>query len=196
MFNSKIKKHVLAAGLAGFALAASQSASAFLLVPNGDFESGGDNWGFEFGGGGTVAYPVSGGNGGGYQQFDNTSAGWGAVSISTDDPAGALLSVFGVSAGGTYDFTWDQLCESGGCGGMGIKVESWGETGVISDSGDQIYANSGSGWESQSFTYTIEPTATRLKVVMLGLNTDSVFGFDNVGIVGAVPVPAAVWLFG
>lgn len=201
MFNTKLKKHALVMGLAGLALAASQSSmAAFVLVPNGDFSTpAGANWGVEPGGGSTFNFPTSGGNGGGYLQMDNTSAAWGGVAISTDDPAGALLGDFGVSAGGTYTFQWDQLCESGGCGGMGIKIESWSDTGVISDTGDLNFSNTGTGiWETFSTSYTIEATATRLKVVLLGINADSVIGYDNVGIDGAtvVPVPAAVWLFG
>ena len=78
--------------LATATLALSMSASslaAYQLVPNGDFESGGDSWGFEYGNGGTVTYETTGGNTGGYQRMDNTNAGWGSVGISTDAPGGA-----------------------------------------------------------------------------------------------------------
>lgn len=194
MFDTKFQKTALAASAATLALAASPSASAFVLVPNGDFSAGGASWGVEVGGGSSFAFPSSGGNGGGYLQMDNTSAAWGGVAVSTDDPAGALLSTFGVVAGGTYTFRWDQLCEIGGCGGMGIKFESWDDAGAISDSGDINFSNTGTGvWETFSAAYTIDPTATRLKIVLLGVNSDSVIGYDNVGV---VPIPAAAWLFG
>ena len=193
MINMKKQAFNAAAILALTASAASHSA---LLVPNGDFESNFDSWGYEFGGGGSYTVEATGGNTGGYLQMGQ-STGWGAVAISTDNPVGGTLAEFGLDAGQTTaDLQWDQKLFSGAGGGMGIKIESWNETAVITDSGDQIAVNTGSGWETFSYSYTIEPGATRLKVVLLGVNTDSVMGYDNVTVTNAVPVPAAAWLFG
>ncbi|MDA9820854.1 VPLPA-CTERM sorting domain-containing protein [Pseudomonadales bacterium] len=193
MINMKKQAFNAAAILALTASAASHSA---LLVPNGDFESNFDSWGYEFGGGGSYTVEATGGNTGGYLQM-NQATGWGAVAISTDSPVGGTLAEFGLDAGQTTaDVQWDQKLFSGAGGGMGVKIESWNETAVISDSGDQFAANTGSGWETFSYSYTIAPGATRLKVVLLGVNIDSVMGYDNVTITNAVPVPAAAWLFG
>ncbi len=196
MINMKKQAFNAAAILALTASAASHSA---LLVPNGDFESGFDSWGYEFGGGGSYSAETTGGNSGGYLQM-NQATGWGAVAISTDNPLGGTLAEFGLTGETTADMQWDQQLISGSGAGMGIKVESWSETGVISDSGDQFFGNSDTGlWETFSYSYTIAPGATRLKVVLLGVNNDSVMGFDNVTVLNgtaAVPVPAAAWLFG
>jgi hypothetical protein len=192
------KKQAIRAVTAALALTASATSMA-ALVPNGDFESGGDSWGTEVGGGAAFSFEAAGGNGGGYLEMNNTTAAWGGVAISTDDVDGALLADFGVVAGGNYDFLWDMKAISGAGGGSGIKVESWNEAGEISNSGDQFFATT-SDWASYSYNYTIEAGATRLKIVLLGINADSVMGYDNVCIddcsVAAVPVPAAAWLFG
>lgn len=199
MLNKTLKKQALIMGAATLALTASASSmAAFNLVPNGDFEAGGDSWGIEGAGGSTFAFEATGGNGGGFLKMDNTTAAWGGVAISTDDAAGALLADFGVAAGGTYDFEFDMIALSGAGGGSGIKIESWNEAGFLSDTGDQVFAAT-SSWTSHSYTYTIDAAATRLKIVLLGINADSVMGYDNVGIEGGVtpvPVPAAAWLFG
>ena len=192
------KKLAIQAVTAALALTASATSMA-ALVPNGDFESGGDSWGIEPAGGASFSFEASGGNGGGYLKMDNTTAAWGGVAISTDDPAGSLLADFGVSAGNSYDFLFDMKAVSGAGGGSGIKIESWNEAGFLSTTGDQVFAAT-TDWASYSYNYTIDAGATRLKIVLLGINADSVMGYDNVCIddcsVAAVPVPAAAWLFG
>jgi hypothetical protein len=198
MLSTKFTKKAVLLGTAAVALTASATSMA-ALVPNGDFESGGDSWGTEPGGGATFAFEAAGGNGGGYLKMDNTTAAWGGVAISTDDVDGALLADFGVVAGGNYDFLWDMKAISGLGGGSGIKLESWNEAGLLSTPGDQVFAAT-SDWSSYSYNYTVDAGATRLKIVLLGINSDSVMGYDNVCIddcsVAAVPVPAAAWLFG
>ena len=186
--------------LAAATLALSMTASSFAaLVPNGDFESNFDSWQYEFGGGGSYTVESTGGNTDGYLRMGQASV-WGSVAVSTDSPVGGTLAEFGLDDGQTTaDMSWDQKLFSGAGGGMGVKIESWSEVGVISDSGDQIFGNTTADWENFSYSYTIAPGATRLKLVLLGVNTDSVMGYDNVSITNAtsaVPVPAAAWLFG
>jgi len=198
------KKLAIQAVTAALALTASATSMA-ALVPNGDFESGGDSWGVEPAGGASFSFEATGGNGDGYLKMDNTTAVWGGVAISTDDPAGALLSEFtdgdgnGLVANGNYDFLFDMKALSGPGGGSGIKIESWNEAGFVSTTGDQVFAAT-TDWQSFSYNYTVDAGATRLKIVLLGINADSVMGYDNVCIddcsVAAVPVPAAAWLFG
>ena len=190
-----LKKQATIAALA--MTVSASSLAAFQLVPNGDFESGGDSWGLEYAGGGAFSFESTGGNAGGYLQMDNTSAAWGSVAISTDEVGGSTLDVFNVTAGNTYNFQWDQ--QGQGVGGLGIKIESWSDTGVIGDSGDINRLNESLGWETHNANYTVDAGATRLKVVLLGIH-NTVSGYDNVGITNAdasaVPVPAAAWLFG
>lgn len=198
MLDTKFTKKAVLLGTAAVALTASATSMA-ALVPNGDFESGGDNWGVEPAGGASFSFEATGGNGGGYLQMDNTTAAWGGVAVSTDDPAGSLLADFGVVAGNSYDFLFDMKAVSGAGGGSGIKIESWNEAGFLSTTGDQVFAAT-SDWASYSYNYTIDAGATRLKIVLLGINADSVMGYDNVCIddcsTAPIPVPAAAWLFG
>lgn len=199
MFNKTLKKQAIIMGAASLALTMSASSlAAFNLVANGDFEAGGASWGIEPAGGASFSFEATGGNADGYLRMDNTTAVWGGVAISTDEPFGAALGDLGVVAGGTYDFQYDMKAFAGLGAAGGIKLESWSETGHISDSGDISQAAT-SDWATYSASYTIDAAATRLKIVLLGIDNSSVYGFDNVGIEGGtspVPVPAAAWLFG
>lgn len=199
MYKTTLKKQALLMGAATLALSVSATTMA-AMVPNGDFEiAGGASWGLEAAGGSSFAFPTGGGNPDGYLEMTGSTGGegWGGVAISTDDPAGSLLSEFGVVAGGTYDFLFDM--QQSGSGGGGIKLESWNEAGFLSTTGDNFFAG-GTAWASFSQSYTIDPGATRLKIVLLGIANNQVFGFDNVCIddcsVAPVPLPAAAWLFG
>jgi hypothetical protein len=204
MFKATLKKQALIMSAATLALTASANSLAG-LVTNGDFETfGGTSWGVETGGGASFSFPTTGGNPDGYLRMDNTSAAWGGVAISTDDTAGTPLATVSaatgvtLTAGSSYDFLWDMKAFSGAGGGSGIKIESWNDAGFLSTTGDQVFAAT-SGWSSYSYNYLIDAGATRLIIVLLGVNADSVMGYDNVCIescVSAVPVPAAVWLFG
>ena len=197
MFNANLKKQALIMGAATLALAASANSLAG-LVPNGDFENGGANWAVEPAGGASFSFEAAGGNGGGYLKMDNTSAVWGGVAISTDaDPADAL-SVFGAVAGDSTTFLWDMKSNVAATQG-GIKLEYYDIAGGLTTSGDHFFAST-TDWASYSFTETISATAVSMKVVLLGIDATSIYGFDNVCVndcsTSAVPVPAAVWLFG
>ena len=194
----KAKKLALAMGAATLALTFSTTSMAG-LVPNGDFESGGDSWALEFGGGGAFNFEATGGNGGGYLAMDNTSAVWGSVAVSTDSDPASDLSVFGATAGVANTFLWDMKAVSGPGGGGGIKIEYYDIAGGVTTSGDNFFAST-TDWSSYSFTEVASATAVSMKVVLLAINADSVLGYDNVCVndcsTSAVPVPAAVWLFG
>jgi hypothetical protein len=197
MLSTKFTKKAVLLGTAAVALTASATSMA-ALVPNGDFETpGGANWGVELAGGSTFAFPTTGGNGGGYLEMNNTTAAWGGVAISTDaDPADAL-SVFGAVAGDSTTFLWDMKSNVAATQG-GIKLEYIDIAGGVTTSGDHFF-NSTTDWASYSFTETITATAVSMKVVLLGIDNSSIYGFDNVCVndcTAAVPVPAAAWLFG
>jgi len=197
MLDTKFTKKAVLLGTAAVALSASATSMA-ALVPNGDFESGLDSWALEFAGGSTFSHSATGGNPDGYLVMDNTSAAWGGVAVSTDDPAGSLLADFGLTAGETASFLWDMKSSAATSQG-GIKVESWNEAGFLSTTGDQFFAST-TDWASYSYDYTVDAGATRLKIVLLGIDNSSVFGYDNVCVndcaTAPIPVPAAAWLFG
>ncbi len=80
----------------------------------------------------------------------------------------------------TYTFVQDMKIVSGTDIG-GIKIESWGPSGKISDSGDLRPSLSGhntANWETYYFSYTIDPAATGLKIVPLWGPNSSV-AYDN-----------------
>ena len=194
----KAKKLALAMGVATLALTFSATSMA-ALVPNGDFENGGDSWGVEPAGGASFSFEATGGNGGGYLQMNNTTAAWGGVAISTDADPASLLADFGVTAGTSHDFLWDMKALSGPGLNGGIKLEYIDAGGGVVTSGDH-YFDSTTDWQSFSFTETVDANAVRMKIVLVGIDNSSIYGFDNVCVddcsVAAVPVPAAVWLFG
>lgn len=173
--------------------------AVFVLVPNGDFSiPGGDSWNQAASGCTVITYEATSGNTGGYGKIDNTAGNWGGVFVaeggSGANPAGGggiLLGDLGLVAGETYDFSLDLIDFGAGGAMAGVKIESWTDVGIISDSGDQNFATT-SQWATYPFTgYTIEPTATRLKVVpvLAGAGAVSV-GFDNVGVT-VVPEPSS-----
>lgn len=194
-----MKKKATIIGSAALALAVSTaSQAAFVLMPNGDFETpGGANWGQFQANPGDVAYPAAGGNPGGFGFVANTSGAWGGGFVQ-GDPLPLLLSDYGLSGGSSTTFMWDQKDFNGdGAGVTGIKIESWTATAVIPpDTGDIDFNFLNTNWNTVTQGYTFLPTATHFKVVLVGTNAGQV-GFDNLKIdANVIPVPAAAWLFG
>ncbi|MDB4273053.1 PEP-CTERM sorting domain-containing protein [Akkermansiaceae bacterium] len=189
-----------------FALIASVSVShaAFVLVPNGDFETAaGDSWNQGASGGTVIDYPATGGNTGGYGRIDNTAGAWGGVLVaeggSGASPAGGggiPLGNLNLVAGSAYAFSLDMISLGGTTNIGGIKIESWSETGAISDSGDRDFAIT-SNWDTYTTNYTIDAAATRIKFVPLyaeGAAGGNIVGFDNVGVENNVPEPSSALL--
>ncbi|MBC8378865.1 MAG: PEP-CTERM sorting domain-containing protein [Planctomycetes bacterium] len=155
-------------------------AQANLLVfDNADFHDGLNGWG--------LAGDVTFSDGGGYGVMDGVAGGWG-VFVATD--AGIPLASLGVSAGDTITVEMDMILLAG-AGNPGIKIESWGGGGHISNSGDINGAITGS-WATYSWDYTIAAGADALKFVPLWGGGASV-GYDNLSI---VPEPATMALLG
>jgi len=180
----------------------SVSQAVFVLVPNGDFEiAAGDSWNQGASAGTVIDYPATGGNTGGYGRIDNTAGAWGGVLVSEGgtgaNPAaggGIPLGNLNLIAGNAYNFSLDMISLGGTTNIGGVKIESWSGTGVISDSGDQDFTIT-SSWATYTTNYTIDPAATRVKIVPLfaegGANS---VGFDNVGVENNVPEPSSVLL--
>lgn len=152
------------------------------LFPNGDFVNGGptSDW-IEVSGGGTFGfgYPTSGGNPGNYGVITNVSGGWGIWVGGDVTPL--PLSSLGLIAGTSYTFLQDMITVAGTNTG-GVKIESWGPSGIIGNSGDMRPLTwSTNGWTTYTFNYTIAFGSTGIKVVPLwGVN--STVGFDNLGV--------------
>jgi hypothetical protein len=179
--------------LAAFAtMSIANAASVTNLFPNGDFEAGGAGDWVE-GGCDFFSYPDSGGNSGGYGIIDDTSPCWG-IWVGGDTTPLSLESL-GLKAGQTYTFVQDMKIISGTSIG-GIKIESWttnnlGEPIYVSDSHDMRPLSGTAEWATYTFTYTIAPNATGLKVVPLW-GPGSAVGFDNLGVVVVGATPASV----
>jgi len=167
------------------------------LFVNGDFDhpsgptagtdGSGNFWATNsFGAPFTFSFPTSGGNPGGYAVMDDTAGGSYGVLVG-GNVTPIPLSTLGLVAGQTYNFVQDMKIISGSQIG-GLKIESWGTGGFIGNNNGGVYPSligDGSTWQTYSFSYTIDPAATGLKIVPLW-GPNSAVGFDNIG----VQVPA------
>ena len=163
-----------------------------VLFQNGDFDhpsgpgagcdGSGDYWATNsFGAPFSFSFPTSGGNPNGYAVMDDTGGGSFGVLVG-GNVTPVPLAPMGLVAGQTYTFQQDMKILSGSSIG-GFKIESWGPSGKISDNGG-VYPTligDGSTWQTYTFSYTINPAATGLKIVPLWGPNSSV-GYDNIGV--------------
>ena len=182
MFNhsSLMKKTFLT--LTMLLLVGSANAAVTNLFPNGNFDSPAGvatPWVEVFGGGTTTySYPTTGGNPGGFGRMNNAS-GWG-IWVG-GEPTPLSLSSLGLVAGGTYTFVMDMKNFAGT--GIGrLKIESWGASGLISDSGEMLASAQTANWATYTFTTTLAATATGIKVVPV-VGAVSQIGYDNLGVI-------------
>ena len=182
MFNHSnlMKKTFLT--LATLLFVGSANAAVTNLFPNGNFDSPAGvatPWVEVFGGGTTTySYPTTGGNPGGFGRMNNAS-GWG-IWVG-GEPTPLSLSSLGLVAGGTYTFVMDMKNFAGT--GIGrLKIESWGASGLISDSGEMLASAQTANWATYTFTTTLAATATGIKVVPV-VGAVSQIGYDNLGVI-------------
>lgn len=181
---------VLGVGLAAAFIASAPAQNVTNLFPNGDFTAGGPtaDW-VEVSGGGvfSFSYPATGGNPNEYGIIDNTGGGGFGIWVGGDITP-LPLSSLGLVPGNTYTFVQDMKTFAGTNTG-GIKIESWGPSGQISNSGDMRPATwTTNGWSTYAFNYTIAFGATGIKVVPLwGVNSS--VGYDNLGVVVPLSSP-------
>ncbi|MES2657290.1 MAG: hypothetical protein V4689_01670 [Verrucomicrobiota bacterium] len=170
------------AGVSGSAIAAP------MLMPNGDFTAGGANWN-QVSGGIAYSYPATGGNPDGYGIMDATNGQW-AIWVANNDAPIPLASL-GLEAGKTYVFKQDMITLISGVGHRGgVKIESWNGA-QLSNSGDMFATSTSGSWETYSFTYTIDPAATAIKVVPLWGENSSI-GYDNILVENTPVIPPPV----
>lgn len=169
--------------------------SAIRIIPNGDFETGGDQWINYEPGGVVLSYESSGGSGdnGGYARHGRDPGTSWAVLVS---PAGVLdngtqgiaLEDLRISPGDTVTFTMDYKTFVGN-NAPALKIEALrSNNSMISNSGDQSGSFS-SEWTTLTFDWVIPADTVSLKFVPVAgaayESTSSEYGYDNIGIVPA-----------
>ena len=174
----------LFASIALTALAATAQGQVTVLFPNGDFDHPAGTatpWVETYGGVAVYSYPTSGGNPNGYGIIDATAATWAIWVGGNSTPL--PIAPMGLLGGNTYNFVQDMksIIDGDGIHPPGVKIESWGPNGKISDSGDMTVPIT-SSWQTYSFPYYIEPAATGIKVVPLWSSSGKV-GYDNLGVI-------------
>jgi hypothetical protein len=179
----------------------------FNLVPNGDFEiPDGADWASDSSGA-TWSYPATGGNLGGYAQLDHTSPGgaWGGVLISPADGTSPFtkLEALGLAIGDTPVIQWDAMTDVVNTL-AGVKIEAYNSAGgLINQASDgpgagyNLVMDQAVGtWKTFQSTgnFTIPLLTDSVKIVPLynqgfAASSNVTIGFDNVGVLGGVPVP-------
>ena len=212
MFKKRYTEIVLAVALALFT-GASQAAVMDIAV-NGGFETGAFNDGSP--NASWQQFPN-----GGIQTITsvNPSSGTYAANLNvpvreSGDPAvdnlikNANLGAGLLTPGASITVTWDMRGSLSGAGGV-VFVELFSELSGGGTSKAEIYTNAplspNAGWTPYNWTTTLGADVSGGVTLQLKTSCGPVVGcgvdayFDNVTIsteVAAVPVPAAVWLFG
>jgi hypothetical protein len=182
---------LLGVGLVTTFVATAPAQNVTNLFPNGDFAAGGPtaDWTTASGDGSFFfSYPATGGNPNEYGVIDNSGGGgWGVFVGGATDP-GLPLASLGLVPGSSYTFVQDMQTLAGTNTG-GLKIESWGPSGMLHSSGDMRPTTwSTTGWSTYAFNYTIAFGAVGIKVVPLWGQNSSV-GYDNLGVVVPLSVP-------
>ena len=165
-------------------------ASAQILIPNGDFSNGSENW-LRVGGDGegpANTFPT-GGNPGGYGAITPVG-GWGILVSPTVAGAaggGVPIASLGLTAGGPVTFTYDSINLSGPGPVGGFKWEAFGNNALVGNTGDVFptVIGDGSSWQTYTYNWTLPALTDKLIFVPLwagGANASTI-GVDNVGVV-------------
>jgi len=174
------------ANLAILTMVSFANADVTNYFPNGRFDSpAGAKGAWTEVGPVTFSYPMTGGNPDGYGVMDATVGDpWGIWVAGQVDAV--PIAPLGLVAGGTYTFVQDmKTIATSGAGGFfgGVKIESWGPSGILGNSGDQRVLSESSSWVTYAVTsYTLEPGTTGIKVVPLWSQNAKV-GYDNIGVI-------------
>lgn len=121
---------------------------------------------------------------------------WG----NTDFPKGISQTLNGLTIGRTYSFAMDLGIRNGSCGSFGDVCHGPVQVTASVGGSSQIFTHSSSNlgniWGTYGFDFTA--TDTNMLLTILGESVPAgnhYIGLDNVA-VNAVPIPAALWLFG
>ena len=164
-------------------------ASAQILIPNGDFSNGSQNWLKVNGGGeGPADTFPTGGNPGGYGTITPVG-GWGILVSPTVAGAaggGVPIASLSLTAGGPVTFTYDSINLSGAGPVGGFKWEAWGNNALVGNTGDVFPTVIGNGttWQTYTYAWTLPVGTDKLIFVPLANYTaGAIVGVDNVGVV-------------
>jgi autotransporter-associated beta strand protein len=159
---------------------------ALVLIPNGDFSDGTNNWDEAGGGPGYGwSYPTNGGSGGGgYGSIGADASSW-AILVSPVEPGAAgggwAITNLGITAGATTTFSIDLKTFSGLNNG-GMKVEAWGGNSLLGNSGDvRPIGAAFTDWTTFTFDWLV-PAGTEKMIFVPLWGGGSVVGVDNVGV--------------
>ena len=176
------------------------SISAAILIPNGDFSNGSENWLKVSGGGeGPADTFPTGGNPGGYGSITPVG-GWGILVSPTVAGAaggGVPIASLSLTAGGPVTFTYDSINLSGAGPVGGFKWEAWGNNALVGNTGETFptLIGDGSTWQTYTYNWTLPALTDKIIFVPLwaGGGNASTIGVDNVGV---VPEPSSALLLG
>ena len=176
------------------------SISAAILIPNGDFSNGSENWLKVSGGGeGPADTFPTGGNPGGYGSITPVG-GWGILVSPTVAGAaggGVPIASLSLTAGGPVTFTYDSINLSGAGPVGGFKWEAWGNNAPVGNTGETFptLIGDGSTWQTYTYNWTLPALTDKIIFVPLwaGGGNASTIGVDNVGV---VPEPSSALLLG
>jgi autotransporter-associated beta strand protein len=166
------------------------SSHALVLIPNGDFSNGTNNWRQAGGGPGFgFSYPTTGGSGGGGYGSIGADAGSWAILVSPVAEGGSgggwAITTLGITAGVTNTFSIDLKTTGGFSANGGMKVEAWGGNIFRGDSGDRRPGGAAfTEWTTYTFDWLVPATTDKLVFVPLwaGPNLSNVVGVDNIGV--------------
>ena len=176
------------------------SISAAILIPNGDFSNGSENWLKVSGGGeGPADTFPTGGNPGGYGSITPVG-GWGIMVSPTVAGAaggGVPIASLSLTAGRPVTFTYDSINLSGAGPVGGFKWEAWGNNALVGNTGETFptLIGDGSTWQTYTYNWTLPALTDKIIFVPLwaGGGNASTIGVDNVGV---VPEPSSALLLG
>ena len=163
-----------------------------VLIPNGDFENGGDAWGNAEPGGVTLSYESTGGSGdnGGYAMHGRDPGTEWAVLVnpttSAADGGGIELASLGLKAGETVTFSMDYITLSG-TAAPALKIDFVSANSVFDHTGDQT-APFSTEWATHTFDWQI-PVGTEKLIFVPVAGEASIHGYDNVGVYPNYPDP-------
>ncbi len=176
------------------------SISAAILIPNGDFSNGSENWLKVSGGGeGPADTFPTGGNPGGYGSITPVG-GWGIMVspiVAGAAGGGVPIASLSLTAGGSVTFTYDSINLSGAGPVGGFKWEAWGNNALVGNTGETFptLIGDGSTWQTYTYNWTLPALTDKIIFVPLwaGGGNASTIGVDNVGV---VPEPSSALLLG
>jgi beta-glucanase (GH16 family) len=165
-----------------------------ILLPNGDFENGADNWVQAEAGPVNVSYEAVGGSedNGGYARmaaYENTQ--WAVLVNPREAGAsggGIDIDTLGLTSGESYTFIVDLITFAGTASG-GLKVEAWGNNALIDFLPDDRPSVTPSTWTTHSVDWIV-PVGTEKLIFVPVWGINSTVGFDNVGVAFDPPEPA------